>query len=89
MNLETLSTNEIITKFGENAKDTGNVKVQVALLTKNINHLSKHLKVHKKDKANIRPLLTMVGKRRKLLRYMQDTNLEGYRALIKTLALRH
>lgn len=89
MNLETLSTAEIITEFGENATDTGNIKVQVALVTKQINHLSKHLKVHKKDKNNIRPLLSMVGKRRKLLRYLEKTNLEGYRGLIKTLALRH
>lgn len=89
MNLESLSVQDIIEEYGENAKDTGNVKVQVALLTKRINHLSEHLKANSKDNDNRRSLLTMVGKRRKLLRYMQNTDLEGYRQLIKKLELRH
>lgn len=89
MSLESLSVQEVVAKYGENPKDTGNVKVQIALLTKRINHLSKHLVENKKDNDNRRSLLSMVGKRRKLLRYLQHTNLEGYRELIKKLELRH
>ena len=89
MDLENVSIPEIIKTYGNNEKDTGNVKVQVALLTKRINHLSEHLKIFKKDNHNKRSLLIMVGKRRKLLRYLQSNELEEYRNLIKNLGLRH
>jgi small subunit ribosomal protein S15 len=75
-------------KFGRNAKDTGASEVQVALLTERINQLTEHCKQFKKDKSSQRGLLILVGKRRRLLKYVQRTNLEGYRSLIKELGLR-
>ena len=69
-------------------KDTGSPEVQVALLTERINHLTEHLKVHKKDNHSRRGLLMMVGKRRRLLRYLQDQDVERYRSLIAKTGLR-
>jgi len=77
-----------ITKFGKNEKDTGASEVQVALLTKRINQLTEHCKQFKKDKSSQRGLLILVGKRRRILKYMQRTGLEKYRSLIKELGLR-
>ena len=68
--------------------DTGSPEVQVAILTARINELTEHLKEHKKDKHSQRGLLKMVGKRRKLLAYMQKNDVERYRALIAKLGLR-
>ncbi len=79
---------EIITQFGTNPKDTGNTRVQVALLTARINDLTEHLRANKKDHHSRRGLLMLVGQRRRLLRYYEKSNLEGYRALIKELGLR-
>ena len=79
---------EIVAKFGENAQDTGNSRVQIALLTERINELTEHLRTHKKDHHSRRGLLMLVGQRRRLLGYMQKHDLEGYRALIKELGLR-
>jgi small subunit ribosomal protein S15 len=79
---------EIVAKFGENAQDTGNSRVQIALLTERINELTEHLRDHKKDHHSRRGLLMLVGQRRRLLGYMQKHDLEGYRALIKELGLR-
>ncbi len=79
---------ELMSKFGENEKDTGSTKVQVALLTQRITELTEHMKVHKHDHHSRRGLLKMVGRRRRLLTYMQRHDLEGYRALIKELGLR-
>jgi small subunit ribosomal protein S15 len=79
---------EIVTKFGETPQDTGNTRVQVALLTARINDLTEHLRSNKKDHHSRRGLLMLVGQRRRLLRYYEKTNLEGYRALIKELGLR-
>jgi small subunit ribosomal protein S15 len=79
---------EIVAKFGENAQDTGNTRVQVALLTERINELTEHLRSHKKDHHSRRGLLMLVGQRRRLLGYYQKHDLEGYRALIKELGLR-
>jgi small subunit ribosomal protein S15 len=62
--------------------------VQVALLTERINQLTEHLRTHKKDHHSRRGLLMLVGQRRRLLNYMQRSNLEGYRELIKELGLR-
>lgn len=79
---------EIIAKFGRNPEDTGSPEVQVALLTARINHLTEHLKEHKKDHHSRRGLLKMVGKRRALLAYLKDTDIESYRNLIERLGLR-
>jgi small subunit ribosomal protein S15 len=78
----------IITRFGKNEKDTGASEVQIALLTERINQLTGHCKQFKKDKSSQRGLLILVGKRRRMLKYIQHTNLEGYRKLIKELGLR-
>lgn len=79
---------EITAKFGANEKDTGNTKVQVALLTERINGLTEHLREQTKDHHSRRGLLMLVGRRRRFLDYLQRTDLEGYRALIKELGLR-
>ncbi len=78
----------IIGKFGANANDSGNTKVQIALLTERIKQLTEHCKSFPKDTSASRSLLKVVGSRRKLLKYYQRTNLEGYRALIKELGIR-
>ncbi len=81
-------TRELVTQFGSDENDTGNTRVQVALLTERINHLTEHLRSHKKDHHSRRGLLMLVGQRRRLLNYLQKKDLEGYRALIKELGLR-
>ena len=82
------SVMSIVSKFGKNEKDTGATEVQIALLTERINQLTAHCKLFKKDKSGQRSLLILVGQRRRLLKYIQNTNLEGYRKLIKELGLR-
>ncbi len=79
---------EIATKFGANEKDMGSTKVQIALLTERINHLTDHLRTQSKDHHSRRGLLMLVGKRRRFLDYLAKRDLEGYRALIKELGLR-
>ena len=79
---------ELIEKHGRNAKDTGSTEVQVAMLTRRINDLTEHLRTHPKDHYSRRGLLRLVGQRRRFLAYLQRTDLEGYRALIKELGLR-
>jgi small subunit ribosomal protein S15 len=79
---------EIITQFGADGQDTGSTRVQIALLTARINDLTEHLRTHRKDHHSRRGLLMLVGKRRRLLNYMQKKDLEGYRALIRELGLR-
>jgi small subunit ribosomal protein S15 len=88
MTMTTERKRELAAKFGENERDTGNTKVQVALLTERINHLTEHLREQKKDHHSRRGLLMLVGRRRRFLDYMQRKDLEGYRALIKELGLR-
>ena len=78
----------VVESFGKHATDTGSPEVQVALITERINHLTEHLKVHKKDNHSRRGLLMMVGKRRRLLRYLQDQDVERYRSLIAKTGLR-
>ncbi|MSO38575.1 MAG: 30S ribosomal protein S15 [Acidimicrobiia bacterium] len=68
--------------------DTGSPEVQVALLTGRINHLTEHLKIHKKDHHGRRGLLMLVGQRRRLLDYLKDNSVDRYRALIAKLGLR-
>lgn len=79
---------EIIEKYGASPTDTGSTSVQIAMLTESINQLNEHLKVHKKDHHSRRGLLMQVGQRRRLLNYLQNTDLEKYRALIADLGLR-
>jgi len=79
---------EIIGKHGRSDADTGSPEVQIALLTTRINELTQHLRAHVKDHHSRRGLLKLVGRRRRMLDYLQRTNLEGYRALIKELGLR-
>jgi small subunit ribosomal protein S15 len=81
-------TKDIIEEFGTHETDTGSPEVQVALLTERINHLTDHLRVHKKDHHSRRGLLMMVGKRRRLLGYLRDQDVERYRTLIAQLGLR-
>lgn len=88
MQLTTDRKLEIIRRFGENDQDTGNTKVQIALLTERINGLTEHLRSHKKDHHSRRGLLMLVGQRRRMLRYFEAKDLDGYRQLIKDLGLR-
>lgn len=79
---------QILTEYARKDKDTGSVEVQVALLTERINELTEHLKVHKKDEHSRRGLLIMVGKRKRLLKYLESKDIERYRDLISRLGLR-
>jgi len=79
---------ELIQKFGKNAEDTGSPEVQIALMTTRINELTEHMRAHKHDHHSRRGLLVLVGRRRRLLQYLQREDLERYRALIKELGLR-
>ena len=81
MNLK--NKQEIIEKFGANAKDTGSAEVQIAMLTKKISELTEHMKSNKKDFAAKRGLLMMVGKRKRMLSFLKEKHLEGSRNLIK------
>lgn len=73
---------------GKSEKDSGSIEGQVALFTTRINHLTGHLKKNKKDFNTERALLKMVGKRKSLLNYLKNNNIERYRAIIKKLSLR-
>lgn len=77
-----------VKEFGTSEKDTGNTKVQIAILTDEINDLTEHLKVHKHDYHSKRGLLMKVGKRRSLLDYLKDNDVVAYRELIKKLNIR-
>lgn len=79
---------ELVSRFGRDDADTGATEVQVALLTERINELTQHLRSHSRDHHSRRGLLKLVGQRRRLLRYLQSSNLDGYRALVKELGLR-
>jgi small subunit ribosomal protein S15 len=79
---------ELIDRFGSSATDTGSTSVQIALLTHRINELTEHMRAHRHDHHSRRGLLVMVGRRRRLLQYLQRQDLEGYRALIRELGLR-
>lgn len=79
---------EIIQRFARAEGDTGSPEVQVALLTARIDDISEHLKTHSHDFHSRRGLLKLVGQRRRLLRYLQDNDIERYRALIQELGLR-
>ena len=88
MTLTVEQKREVIQQFGKNDTDTGSPEVQIALLTRRINHLTEHLREHKHDHHSRRGLLMLVGQRRRLLNYFAKKDLEGYRALIRELGLR-
>lgn len=79
---------DTITKHARSERDTGSPEVQIALLTDRIVHLTEHLKVHKKDHHSRRGLLMLVGRRRRLLDYLEGIDVERYRAIIAELGLR-
>lgn len=79
---------EVIKKYGNGEKDSGKAEVQIALLTQRINDLTEHFNVHKKDHHSRRGLLTMVGKRRRLLNYLMKKDIGRYRTIIKELNIR-
>lgn len=82
------SKEELIKEYGKSDNDTGSTEVQVALLTKRIDDLTGHLKEHKKDHHTRRGLLMLVGKRKRLLQYLENQDVERYRSLIDKLGLR-
>jgi small subunit ribosomal protein S15 len=79
---------ELIGKYGRSGDDTGSAEVQIAMLTEQINELTEHLQTHVKDHHSRVGLLKMVGRRRRLLRYLEGSDLERYRSLIGELNLR-
>lgn len=81
-------TAELIKEYGKGEADSGSSEVQVAILTERIRNLTEHLKVHKKDNHTRRGLMMLLGKRRGLLKYIKNRDIEEYRALIKKLGIR-
>ncbi|OAT85874.1 30S ribosomal protein S15 [Desulfotomaculum copahuensis] len=88
MSITTAEKQTIITEHRLHENDTGSPEVQVAILTRRINDLTEHLKIHKKDHHSRRGLLKMVGQRRALLNYLRNCNFDRYRQLIEKLGLR-
>jgi small subunit ribosomal protein S15 len=78
----------LIKKYGKTANDSGNTEVQIAILTERINELSSHFGVHQRDNHSRMGLLRMVGKRRRLLDYLQSKNIDRYRKIVEELGLR-
>ena len=81
-------TAELIKEFGKSDNDSGSAEVQVAILSERIRNLTEHLKSHKKDNHTRRGLMKLIGKRRGLLKYIKNRDIEEYRALIKRLGIR-
>ena len=79
---------KIIKEYGKSESDTGSTEVQVALMSERINHLTEHLKDHKKDHHTRRGLLMLVGKRKRLLEYLQNQDINRYREIIDKLGIR-
>lgn len=88
MTLTVEDKREIVGRFGKSENDTGATEVQIALLSRRISELTEHLRAHSKDHHSRRGLLMLVGKRRRLLNYLQANDLDGYRELIRELGLR-
>jgi len=88
MYLTTEKKKEIFKKYGKNEADTGSAEAQIAIFTERINHLTRHLLSNKKDFSTQRALLKLVGKRRKLLDFLKENDIERYRAIIKSLKIR-
>lgn len=78
----------IVLEHGKTDKNTGSTETQIAIMSERISGLTEHFKTHKKDTNSRRGLLKLVGQRRKLLKYLQRTDLEGYRALVAKLQIR-
>ena len=81
-------TAELVKEFGKGEGDSGSAEVQVAILSERIRNLTEHLKVHKKDNHTRRGLMMLIGKRRGLLKYIKERDIDNYRALIKKLGIR-
>ena len=81
-------TQELVERYGDGTQDTGKAEVQIAIFSERIRHLTHHLRLHKKDHATRRGLLKLVGKRRRLLNYLINTDIERYRRITKELGLR-
>ena len=81
-------TAELMAEYGKNPNDSGSAEVQVAILTERIRNLTEHLKVHKKDNHTRRGLMKLIGKRRGLLKYIKNRNIDEYRDLVKRLGIR-
>lgn len=79
---------DLVSTYGKSATDTGAPEVQIAIFTKRINELTEHLKTHQKDHSTRRGLLQLVGKRRRLLNYLMDRDIERYRKIIQDLGIR-
>jgi small subunit ribosomal protein S15 len=88
MSINTEAKAKILSDYKIHEKDTGSPEVQIALLTQRINHLTEHLQGNKKDHSSRRGLLMMVGQRRRLLDYLQSTDLSRYQTVTKKLKLR-
>jgi small subunit ribosomal protein S15 len=88
MTLTAEAKRDIVSRYGRDDGDTGSTEVQVALLTARINELTEHLREHRKDHHSRRGLLMLVGKRRRLLKYLQRADIDRYRSLIRELGLR-
>jgi small subunit ribosomal protein S15 len=88
MTLTTERKQELVARFGDGETDTGKTEVQIALMTERINYLTEHLRLHGKDHHSRRGLLMLVGRRRRLLNYLQRDDLDRYRALVRELGLR-
>jgi small subunit ribosomal protein S15 len=88
VSLDTATKKQIIGEYGTGENDTGSPEVQIALLSKRISELTEHLKTHKHDHHSRRGLLLLVGRRRRLLKYLQSKDIQRYRTLIERLGLR-
>lgn len=88
MNITSEEKKEIFAKFGKSGEDSGSPEAQIALFTERINRLTDHLRDHKKDHSTRLGLLRLVGKRRRLLNYLMEKDIEAYRKLIKELGIR-
>ncbi len=88
MSLDSATKQQIIAEFGSSPQDTGSPEVQVAMLTRRISDLTEHLKSHKHDHHSRRGLLILVGQRRRLLQYLQRTDINRYRSIIERLGIR-
>lgn len=88
MTINLANKKEVIAKYAKKDGDTGSAEVQIALITEKVRELTEHLKANPKDFQGRRGLLMLVGKRKRLLSYLKNENLEGYRNLIKELEIR-
>ena len=88
MSLDSATKQQIISEYGSSPQDTGSPEVQIAMLTRRISDLTEHLKSHKHDHHSRRGLLILVGQRRRLLQYLQKTDITRYRAIVERLGIR-